>query len=368
MENYKSNASVPGDQFEWPEFADEKKRIRVYSERFKNMSVLEGFKKVYGEEVVAGASEKGNELPREYGVGDIINTRIGIISKDSVEFKDINYKGTVSSSVNLYKYKGLRDRKSDDIIPVVVTGVKKDQITVDAIKPLTDGWINNVISNPTCQYVLGDPKTIKVKNLQLVDGGFVGKAVIPSTSSFVGEDYVVDAFIPGSQIVLNITDDFEQFIGKDVDVFVLNYVPKGSGMSLICSRKSYLTFLGHEQLIELFNRWCEDSPKWNNEYSRIVHPGVVTGVINSSKKCGVFVEVPDLNITGMVKVPAEELVNYKPGDKVAVHLSSFDEETYYNKEVGQVQHVDPYVIEDGVLKRCNLKPILEFVTDATPKK
>ena len=65
----------------------------------------------------------------------------------------------------------------------------------------------------------------------------------------------------------------------------------------------------------------------------------------------------------MVKVAPEELVNYKPGDNVAVHLVSFDEETYYNREVGQVQHVDPYVIEDGVLLKCNLKPILEFVAN-----
>ena len=63
----------------------------------------------------------------------------------------------------------------------------------------------------------------------------------------------------------------------------------------------------------------------------------------------------------MVKVPADELVNYKPGQDVAVRLISFDEETFYNKEVGQVQHVDPYVIEDGVLVKCNLKPILSFV-------
>ena len=86
----------------------------------------------------------------------------------------------------------------------------------------------------------------------------------------------------------------------------------------------------------------------------------MTGVINSSKKCGVFVEVPDLLITGMVKVSPEELVNYKPGDNVAVRLTSFDEETFYNKAVGQVQHVDPYVIEDGVLVKCNLKPILSW--------
>ena len=354
---------MSGDQFQWPEFADDKVRIKAYSQRFRNKSVMEAFQEVYGVDL-SGVSEKANELPHEYKVGDIIQTRLANVSKDAVVFEDVNYKGTVMCSTNLYKYRKLRGG-SNELINATVVDVKKDRITLDPIKYMTNYWINSVVSDPTSQNVLGDPRTIKVKNLQLTAGGFTGKAVIPTTSGFVGEDYTVDAFIPGSQIVLNITDDFEQFIGKDVDAFVLNYIQKGDGMSLICSRKVYLTFLGHERLIEMFNRWCEDSPKWE-KYSKEVHGGKVTGVINSSKKCGVFVEVPDLNITGMVKVSPDELVNYKPGDYVGVRLISFDEETFYNKEVGQVQHVDPYVIEDGVLVKCNLKPILMFVTDTNP--
>lgn len=358
MKNSKLNASVPGDQFQWPEFADDKHRIKIYSDRFRNKSVVEAFQEVYGVDLT-GVSDRANELPREFRVGDIVKTRLSNVSKESVKFDDVNYKGTVACAVNLYKYYKLRGG-SQEIIDAVVTDVKKDRITLDPIKPMTEEWINDTVSNPVLQNVLGDPRTIKVKNLQLTAGGFTGKAVIPTTSSFVGEEYTVDAFIPGSQIVLNITDDFEQFVGKDVDVFVLNYIQKGDGMSLICSRKAYLTFLGNETMIEMFNRWCENSPKWE-KYTKAIHGGKVTGVINSSKKCGVFVEVTDLNITGMVKVPADELVNYKPGQDVAVRLTSFDEETFYNKEVGQVQHVDPYVIEDGVLVKCNLKPILSFV-------
>ena len=358
MKNSNLNSSVPGDKFQWPEFASDSERIKIYSARFKNKSVTEAFQEVYGVDLT-GASEKANETPREYKVGDVIKTRLDNVAKDSVTFADVNYKGTVLCSANLYKYRKLRGG-SPEAINAVVTDVKKDRITLDPIKPMTEEWINNTVASPVLQNVLGDPRTIKVRNLQLTAGGFTGKAVIPSTSGFVGEEYTVDAFIPGSQIVLNITDDFEQFIGRDVDAFVLNYIQKGDGMSLICSVKAYLTFLGHERLIEMFNRWCEDSPKWE-KYSKAVHGGVVTGVINSSKKCGVFVEVPDLNITGMVKVAPEELVNYKPGLDVAVRLSSFDEETFYNKEVGQVQHVDPYIIEDGVLMKCNLKPILVFV-------
>ena len=251
MKNSKLNASVPGDQFQWPEFADEKHRIKIYSDRFKDKSVVEAFQEVYGVDLT-GVSNRANELPREFRVGDIVKTRLSNVSKESVKFDDVNYKGTVACAVNLYKYYKLRGG-SQEIIDAVVTDVKKDRITLDPIKPMTEEWINDTVSNPVLQNVLGDPRTIKVKNLQLTAGGFTGKAVIPTTSSFVGEEYTVDAFIPGSQIVLNITDDFEQFVGKDVDVFVLNYIQKGDGMSLICSRKAYLTFLGNETMIEMFN-------------------------------------------------------------------------------------------------------------------
>ena len=356
--NEQTNISVAGDQFTWPEFNDDKSRIKYYSNKFRGKTISEAFGEVYGVDL-NGVSEKVNIPPKEFSVGDIITTKLINVSKDSVEFDDINYKGTVNSSINLYKYRKLRGG-SDKTIRAVVTEVSKNKISIDPIRPMTEQWINDVVSNPTSQNVIGSPAVIKVKNLQLTSGGFSGKAVIPTTSEFVGEEITVDAFIPGSQIVLNITDNFEQFIGRDVDAFVLNYIQKNDKMSLICSVKTYLTFLGHVRMIEMFNRWCEDSPLWK-EYSSVVYEGKVTGVINSSKKCGVFVEVPQLNITGMVKVSADTLVNHKPGDNVMVRLVSFDEETFYNKDVGQVQHVPPYIIEDGVLRKCNIKPILSFV-------
>lgn len=348
--------------FVWPEFSNEKTRIKTYSKMFKDVSVTDAFSKVYGVEL---QSSTANDLPRQYNIGDIIKTRIGNVSKNSVKFIDVNYKGTAVSAVNLYKYHKLRNGISNVVIDAEVVDVKKDKISLDPIKPMTEKWISDTIADPTIQNVVGAPKTIKVKNLQLTPGGFTGKAVVPTTSDFVGEDVVVDAFIPGSQIVLNITDDFEQFIGKDVDAFVLNYIKRGDTMSLICSVKAYLLFLGNCNMIDMFSAYCNESPRWE-KYTKEVHDGKITGVINSSKKCGVFVEVPDLKITGMVKVSAEDLVKYKPGDNVGVHLVSFDEELYYNKDFQQTQHVMPYVIEDGVLTKCNLKPILDFVTEVNP--
>jgi hypothetical protein len=48
--------------------------------------------------------------------------------------------------------------------------------------------------------------------LKLSNGGFIGKALVPAVSDFIGEPYYVDAFIPGSQIVLNIESDFSRWM------------------------------------------------------------------------------------------------------------------------------------------------------------
>ena len=189
----------------------------------------------------------------------------------------------------------------------------------------------------------------------------MGKAVLPNVSEFVGEDYTVDVFIPGSQIVLNITDNFERFVGGEVDVFIINYMvkPGANTLSLIASAKELIKFNGECKLIELFNAWCEESQVWK-DFSETSLDGKVTGVINSSNKCGVFVEIPSLNITGLVPVEPDKLVNYKVNSIVKVKITDFDEEKKFNAITKQLEHVEPYIIEDGCLVRCNIKPVLAF--------
>jgi ribonucleoside-triphosphate reductase len=89
--------------------------------------------------------------------------------------------------------------------------------------------------------------------------------------------------------------------------------------------------------------------------------GCVTGVINSSKKCGVFVELPSLEMTGLVSIDPDKLVNYKPNTPVKVKFKGFDEEKKFNPFTKQMEHIEPYSIKEGVLRSCNLKPVLEFV-------
>ena len=354
------NKSISGEAFVWPEFNSDAERIKAYSKRYKNMSIVEAFEHAYGISI-GQVKEVVNDTPSELKVGDEIMLNVLSITKNHVEFDVGNYKAQMMSSVNLHKYERFKHNLPTDPIKVLVMDVQKDRVTVDPLAPVVNDFLNPILRNKNVQKVIGNPQSVRVKNLQLTKGGFTGKAVLPSVSKFVGEEYTVDVFIPGSQIVLNITDNFEQFIGKEVDAFIINYMnkPGSNTLSLIASAKELIKFRGECKLIELFNSWCEESALWK-EYETKEIDGRVTGVINSSKKCGVFVEIPSLDMTGLVPVDPSELVNYKANTVVKVKLTGFDEEKKYNSITKQMEHVDPYIIEDGMLVRCNIKPVLTF--------
>ena len=122
----------------------------------------------------------------------------------------------------------------------------------------------------------------------------------------------------------------------------------------------YYLWLFLQNLYDIFNRAKLLTLNADTSANKEVFDGTVTGIINSSKKCGVFVDIPELNITGMVQCKPSEIFNYKPGDELMVGIEGFEEETFYNKDVQQVQHLDPYIITEGCLEKCNLKPVLRF--------
>jgi ribosomal protein S1 len=212
------------------------------------------------------------------------------------------------------------------------------------------------------QYTFLTDKSVEVTDLHWVPGGFIGKVEIPQLTEFTGQRHTVDAFIPGSQIVLNIERDFDKWTGKTVRAFVTNQNSsnKTSGTkSIVCSVKKYLENKGNIFKIKLFNSWTENGELWKTN-ENTVYDGVVTGVIHSSKKCGAFVELPAANITGLVDVEPDRLSEYHPGDSVKIKITSFDELKKYDPEVDQMKHVIPYRIENGVITECRLKPVFEF--------
>jgi ribosomal protein S1 len=278
-----------------------------------------------------------------------------------VIFDSGNYKAGFTTRNNLYRYERFRKFIPTETLRARVVEVKPDSVMVDMFGPMIEEYVIPRVKHPWLQCKLNDYQPITVKNLHLVRGGFVGQAVIPNITDWVGEDYVIDAFIPGSQIVQNTTDDFEQFEGADVEAFIMAYSPKpfNAGMSLVCSVKNLIKHRGNLRMMEIHKWWCDNEENWE-KFSEERFEGIVTGIINSSQKCGVFVEVPALEITGMVNVSADSLSEYHPGDEVTVGISGFDEKMVYNEAVGQMQHTTPFEIIDGAIKEVNVKPILKL--------
>lgn len=354
--------------FVWPEFKNEQERIRFYSEKFKDTTFEDAFSEVYGEKIKIKDTLSTiaiNALPYEVSVGELIDVSLIAVTKDNVTIDAFNVKENIVCKNNLYKYK--KFQKPFEPIAMQAKVIKKDskQVIVDLIEPIYDVWKEQIALNPIFQYDTKEYKSTIATNLHLINGGYTCKVNVPNVSDFVEDDYFVDAFIPGSQIVLNIETDFSRWEGKTVPVFVTNFMPSPlnpNKMVAVCSAKRYLQHCGNINMINIFKHYTEDTDWWKT-FTKTPLQGVVTGVINSSKKCGVFVEIPTYNITGMIMMKPQDIVKYAPQMKIMVNIEGFDLPTYYNDEVGQIQHGLPYVFKEGtnILERCDLKPILKIV-------
>lgn len=361
--------------FEWPEFTHERARIKANNEKYRNMDLVDVMYACAG---VKKPTDKvlnrlrGNDECRELKVGDIISLKIVDINKKGVVFDNSVYKEDITCNVNLYQYDKLRHFLPKDPIRCKVMSKQNNNVTVDPFVVMFDEWLDSRLDDSKrgkvparSQYNINTDQSTIVKNLRLLKGGYAGIVRIDTISDFVGQDIYADAFIPGSQIVLNIENDFSRWEGMNVNAFVFNYMKRpgtANAMSVVCSVKEVLKFKGQQNMIKIFSDYAEDNKQWH-ALQKIDYTGIVTGVLKSAKKCGVFVEIEDLNITGMIEVPANELVNYHPQDKLKVRWSHFDEPMRWNKDVEQFQHIAPYVVENGILKEFNIKPIFKVAKD-----
>lgn len=360
----KHDLQLFGDPLEMP-FKNERERMRFYSNKFRNSSIPEAFNQAYSLNLTDEVLSVPDMVPTELRAGDMISLTIASISKQhGTVFNAGAHKENIITRNNLAKYPALVKFPPTANLTARVIETNAKNAIVDILGPMVEEFVLPRTTEPWSQNLvdLGALVPIRVKNLHLVRGGFVGKAIIPTVSSFVGMDYEVDAFIPGSHIALNSTDQFEQYEGATVDAFAMNWVPKpgGSGMSLICSVKNYLRHIGNLNLMSIHTAWCDAGEAWDSICTQEML-GRVTGVINSARKCGVFVEVPSLNITGLVPVPADTLCDFVAGKLMRVRFKNLEEDLVYNEGVDQHQHLPAFEIESGAIKKVNVKPIFDFV-------
>lgn len=361
-----SEEGIPG--FEWPDSLSESSRIQRNSIVYGDMEIPEAFAAFYNikcKHVGLFSSQISN-----VNVGDVVELPISSVTRRCTEFNSPLFRENVVSVVNLYQYAKFRNGNynPNDLVPCKVMYKDDQTIKVDPTQVLYQNWLGRIIGGIKQQYSMTENRQVTVHNLELHKsnrgngGGFIGGLRIDDLSDFLGEDIFTKVFIPGSQIVLNIERNFERWIGQDVDVFVNNYIPEneGTGMpTLVCSRKALAIHMGNLNKIKMFNEYCLDTPKWK-KILETKWKSVVTGIINSSKTTGVFVEIPELSITGMVPVSADVIGMFHPGDEFKVQLRTIEEPMYFNKEVGQMQHVNSIVTDGDILKTCKLNFVFDF--------
>ena len=159
-------------------------------------------------------------------------------------------------------------------------------------------------------------------------------------------------FIPGSNIVLNIENDFERWLGKDVQAVPQKFTKfrsfgRPTENSLMASRKMVLKILGMKNMYEIYTR-AKLGERPDVKYVPEVFTGKVTGIINSNKKTGIFIEIEDKYITGLMPVDEANLLNYKPGDTVQVYIQEFE----------CIEGKEPFFIDrKNIIKACNLRPV-----------
>lgn len=340
------------DENEFPLFENENERIAYMKNAYKNVSLSKAFSIFYGIDVSQDIkTNKSINNVTTISVGQTLNGTVKEITKTYISFdipgvkEEIICKENFSSCLDHIQTYLLNHNNK---LLFEVREKKNNKYYVSVINAYYNKWvdiINKAIKNED---------GIMVHIDSLVQGGYICHTNISTLNNLTGKNYTHSVFIPGSHIVLNIEHDFEKWIGQDVIIvpqkfveFRKNFKTGEVENSLVGSRKRVLQVKGVQNLFEMYQTYILSMHE-NVSYTPEVYEGTVTGVINAQKKCGVFIEIEDKYITGLLPMSSFDLLEYKPGDKVRVKIDSFEIQ----------EGKDPFVLNKrNIIVKCNTRPV-----------
>lgn len=345
-------------------FKNDRERLKYMAKAYKNIGIAKSFAIYYGMDI--DNSLKQNKTVNTVTIINVGNVYLG-------EVKTFDKHGITFSIPGVKEEIIARDNFSDCVDNVnaylathgnkmlfEVREKKDNKYYVSVIQGYYRAWadkINKAIDNKN---------GISVHIDELVKGGYIAHTNINELSELTGKNYTHSVFIPGSQIVLNIERDFDRWVGEDVIVVpqkFMDFKTIGYGVnqlverSLVSSRKLVLQILGMKNMYDIYNaamtktKLAEANP--NVSVEPVIFEGTVTGIINSGKKTGIFVELNDKYITGLMPIEECDLLNYKTGDAIRVTIKEF--EVQEGKE--------PFVLNKrgtSIIK-CNVRPVFAQV-------
>ena len=337
------------DPFECP-FKNDKERIRYMKDNYGHLSLAEQFAVFYGEEV-------NNTVKKNKRINNPVNIEIGgsykgivtEISKNGIVFDVAGVKEEVISKENFSDCMDAVQNyllNHENELLFTVTEKKDNKYYVSVLEGYYRSWQKQI------EKAIEQRAAINVHIDSLVRGGYMCHTDIWTISELTGKTYTSAVFIPGSNIVLNIENDFERWLGKDVQAVPQKFTKfrsfgRPTENSLMASRKMVLKILGMKNMYEIYTR-AKLGERPDVKYVPEVFTGKVTGIINSNKKTGIFIEIEDKYITGLMPVEEANLLNYKPGDTVQVYIQEFE----------CIEGKEPFFIDrKNIIKACNLRPV-----------
>ena len=343
-------------------FKNDKERIKYIKKAYGHMSLAKAFAVYYGEEI--SQETKSNPV-----VNNVVNIELGQVyvgqvesfNKTSITFTIPGVKEELYSNENfttcydaIQAYLATHDNK----LAFEVREKRDNKYYVSVIQGYYKIWSSKIMKNIERQ------QSINVHIDELVKGGYICHTDIDELNQLTGRHYTHSVFIPGSHIVLNIEHDFDKWIGNDVNIIPQKFVDfktigyganKMVEKSLVGSRKLVLQLEGIKNLYNIYNdvqvkNKLKESGK-NVNIENTIYEGTVTGIINSSKKTGAFVELEGQYITGLMPTDSMDIFNYKPGDHIRVTIKEFEVQ----------DGKDPFIVnKKGVVIKCNTRPVFEL--------
>jgi len=343
-------------------FKNDRERLKYMSKAYKNIGIAKSFAIYYGLDLDNSLKQsKTINTVTVIEVGNVYLGEVKLFDKHNLTFtipgvkEEIIARDNFTDCIdNVNAYLATHGNK----LLFEVREKRDNKYYVSVVQGYYRAWadkINKAIDNKN---------GINVHIDELVKGGYIAHTNINELSDLTGKSYTHSVFIPGSQIVLNIERDFERWIGQDVLVVpqkFMDFKTIGYGAnqlverSLVSSRKLVLQIMGMKNMYEIYNdamtkaKLAENNP--TVQVTPVLFDGTVTGIINSGKKTGIFVELNNQFITGLMPIEECDLLNYKTGDPIKVRIKEF--EVQEGKE--------PFVLNKrgtSIIK-CNVRPVFE---------
>lgn len=322
-------------------FTRESDRVKYISNKYAKTDIAQAFAAVYGKETTNVESTKFDVVHLK--VGEIYKGQVREINRRGIIFDIPGVKDEVVCRENILQNPDAINaflETHDNMLEFEVREKQKDRFIVSVLNAYYKKWDDDI------QSCIKHRDGIAVHIESIVRGGYICKTNIWTLTELTGTPYTSLVFIPGSQIVLNIEKSFERWVGQDVVVIPQNFIDYRTDFrnncverSLVCSRKKVLQFYGIQNMYNLYQYMTTTAPD-DIDPEQLTFDGTVTGIINSSKKIGAFVELGnDMYITGLLPLDSLSITDYPPGTQVKVRVKELEvqegQEPFIIKKLGK---------------------------------